>query len=131
MGVRWPKIIKNKELYQNIGAEKWSNLVKRGRLSWLGYLITLDEETPAKKALAEYFRKVKKKCGRRKTCWIDIIKKDFQHLNMNDETKFLQHLNVLSGDRKLWKTLTQYSGMQRSCRRRISPDKLKNMSPGN
>ena len=29
---------------------------------WLGHLLRLDKETPAKKALAEYLRKVKKKC---------------------------------------------------------------------
>lgn len=46
------------------------------RLLWLGHLLRLDEKTPAKKALAEY-------------------------LNINDETKLQQHLNVLSGNRKL------------------------------
>ena len=80
MGVRWPKIINNKELYEKAGAEKWSNLVNGRRLLWLGHLLRLDEKTPAKKALAEY-------------------------LNINDETKLQQHLNVLSGNRKLWKTL--------------------------
>ena len=81
---------------------------KRRLLSWLGHLVRLDEESPAKKALDEYLCKVKKKCGRRKTCWTDIIKSDFQYLNINDMTKFLQHLNFLSGDRKLWTTLNQH-----------------------
>ena len=108
MGVRRPKIVKNTELYEKTGVEKWSSIVKKRRLSWLDHLLRLDEETPAKKALAEYLRKVKKKCGTRKTCWIDIIKSDFQYLNINDETKLLQHLNVVSGERKLWKTLTQH-----------------------
>lgn len=76
MGVRWPKIINNKELYEKAGAEKWSNLVNGRRLLWLGHLLRLDEKTPAKKALAEY-------------------------LNINDETKLQQHLNVLSGNRNL------------------------------
>ena len=89
MGVAWSKIRNSKEYYKKTGAEKWSNLVKRRRLSWLGHLLRLDEETQAKKTLAENLRKVKKKCGRRKTCWIYIIKKNFQHLNINDETKLL------------------------------------------
>ena len=108
MGVRWPKKVKNTELYEKTIVEKWSSITKKRRFSWLGHLLKLDQETPAKKALAEYLLKVKKKCGRRKTCLIDIIKSDFQYLNITDETKLLQHLNVLSGDRKLWKTLTQY-----------------------
>ena len=108
MGVRWPKIVKNTELYEKTSVEKWSIIVKKRRFSWLGHLLRLDEETTGKKALTEYLRKVKKKCGRRKTCCIDIIKSNFKYLNINDETKLLQHLNVLSGDRKLWKTLTQH-----------------------
>ena len=83
MGVRWPRIIKNKELHEETGVGRWCSIVKRRRLSWLGQLLRLNEETLAKKALAEYLREVKKKCGRRKTCWIYIIKNDFQHLNIN------------------------------------------------
>ena len=106
--MRWPKIVKNTELYEKTDLEKWSSIVKKIRLSWLGHLLRLDKETLEKKALAEYLHKVKKKCGKRKTCWIDIIKGDFQYLNIHDKTKLLQHLKFLSRDRKLWKTLTQH-----------------------
>ena len=68
MGVRWPKIVKNTELYEKTGVEKWSSIVKKRKLPWLGLLLRLDAETPTKKALAAYLRKVKKKCGRRKAC---------------------------------------------------------------
>ena len=108
LGIRWPKVIKNTELYKKTDAEKWSIIVKKRRLSWLGHLLRLDDETPAKKALKEYFRKVKKRRGKRKTTWIDIIKKDFQHLNFTDESKLLQHLGTLSGNRRLWKSLIQH-----------------------
>ena len=100
--------VKSTELHEKTGVEKWSSIVKKRRLLWLGHLLRLDEETPAKKALVEYLRKVKRKCGRRKTYWIDIIKSGFQYLNINDETKLPQHLNVLSGDKKLSMTLTQH-----------------------
>ena len=109
MGVRQLKTIKGKELYETIEAEKWSNLVKRRRLSLLGCLLRLDKKTPVKKAFAEYLQKVKQKCGRRKTFWVDKIKKDFQHLNINDEVKLLQPLNILSGDRNISKTLNQHT----------------------
>ena len=56
MGVRWLKIVKNTGLYEKAGVEKWSSIVKERRLSWLGHLLRLAEETPAKKALAEYLR---------------------------------------------------------------------------
>ena len=37
-GVRWPKIFKNKELYEKTGVEKRSSIVKRRRLSGFGHL---------------------------------------------------------------------------------------------
>ena len=101
MGVRWQKIVKNTELYEKTGVEKCSSIVKKRRLSWLGHPLKLGEEISAKKALAESLCKVKEKCGRKKPCWTDTIKSDFQYLNINDETKLLQHLNVLSGDRNV------------------------------
>ena len=33
MGGRWPKIVKNTELYEKTGTEKWSGIVKKRRLS--------------------------------------------------------------------------------------------------
>ena len=71
------------------GVEKGSSIVKKRRLSWLGHLLRFDQELPAKKTLAEYLRKVKKKSGRRKNCCIDIIKSNFQYLNINDEARGL------------------------------------------
>ena len=67
VGVRWPKVMKNDELYQLTKAEKWSVIIKKRRLSWLGHMLRLNEETPVKKALEEYLRKIKKKKGKRKT----------------------------------------------------------------
>ena len=102
IGVRWPKIIRNIELYEKTGVEKRSSIVKRRGLSWLGHLLRLDEETTAKEALSEYLCNLEQKCGTRKTCWIHIIKNDLQHLETKDEKKLAQHLNVLNGDRKYY-----------------------------
>ena len=41
-------------------------LYNKEELPWLGHLLRLDEKTPAKKGIAEYLNKVKKKCGSRK-----------------------------------------------------------------
>ena len=41
MGVRWPKIVKNTELYEKTGVEKWSSIVKKRRLSWFGHVLRL------------------------------------------------------------------------------------------
>ena len=66
---------KNKELYEKTGVEKWSSILQRRRLSWLGHFLRLDEETPTKKALAECLRKIKKNCGRRQTAGLTDSKR--------------------------------------------------------
>ena len=57
---------KEYKLYEKTGVEKWSSIVKKRRLSWLGHLLRLDEERTAKKALAEYLRKVKRSADEEK-----------------------------------------------------------------
>ena len=70
-------------------AEKWSVTVKKRRLSWLGHILRLNEETSVKRTLKEYLRKIKKKKEKRKTCWIDVIKKDFEWLQIKNEEELI------------------------------------------
>ena len=104
LGVKYPRIMKNEEVYNKTSAVKWSTIVTKRRLSWLGHLLRLDDDTPAKQALEEYMRPVPKKRGRRKTCWFDNINKDFSHMNVKN-TKLLDELKNLSSDRQYWKSL--------------------------
>ena len=48
----------NSELYTKTKTEEWSTTIQRRRLNWLGHLMILHSETPARLALAEYLRKV-------------------------------------------------------------------------
>ena len=106
MGVKYPRIVRNEEVYEKSGMVKWSETIKKRRLSWLGHLLRLDEETPARKAIKEYVRKsLKKLFTRQKICWLDIIKKDFKHLNIKEEAKLIEELGKLSSDRQNWKNL--------------------------
>ena len=69
------------EKHKTTNVENWSCVIKKRRLSWLGHLLRLDEETPVQKALQEYLRSVTKNRGRRKTTWIDVIRADFKDKN--------------------------------------------------
>ena len=53
LNVKWPRIIRNNVLYEAAKVEKWSKIIKRRRLSWLGHLLRLDKQTPARLALKE------------------------------------------------------------------------------
>ena len=60
LGTHWPKKINIIELYTKTKTEEWSTTIQRRRLNWLDHLMTLHPETPARLALAEYLRKVKR-----------------------------------------------------------------------
>ncbi len=49
---------------------------KRRRLSWLGHMLRLPEQTPAKQALYAAVRPVKKPRGTPKLTWLGLINKD-------------------------------------------------------
>ena len=63
LGIYWPKKITNIELYTlytKTKTEEWSITIQRRRLNWLGHLMRLHPETPARLALVEYLRKIKR-----------------------------------------------------------------------
>ena len=51
------------DLYKKTKQENWSAKIKTRRLRWYGHAMRLPEETPAKMALQEAYRKVKKLRG--------------------------------------------------------------------
>ena len=61
LSTHWPKKINIIELYTKTKTEEWSTTIQRRRLNWLyHHPMTLHAETPARLALDEYFRKVKR-----------------------------------------------------------------------
>ena len=89
----WPKKISNINLYQITKVEPWSKSIKRRRLNWLGHLMRLNENTPARSALDEALTPTKRPVGRPETRWIDTIKADLQnnniHLNLKNKQETL------------------------------------------
>ena len=51
--VHYPKIITTEEIYRVTKAEPWSRVIKRRRLRWLGHVMRLEDDTPAKQALQD------------------------------------------------------------------------------
>ena len=104
--IYWPNKISNIELYNRTKLQEWSKIVKRKRLSWLGHLFRLPDETPAKKSLYEYLKPIQKKIGRPKTTWFRQIFNDLKgnivNVNFKDEYKMINDLQHLCKDRKLW-----------------------------
>ena len=74
--------ISNKDLYEKTNELAWSIKMKKRRLSWLGHLLRLPEDTPARKALAEYQRPVKKPRGKPKMTWVSLVLQKLKQLDL-------------------------------------------------
>ena len=62
--IRWPKKISTGELYRKTKAEPWSKVIKRRRLNWLGHLMRMPVDTPARRSIEEALRQAKRNGGR-------------------------------------------------------------------
>ena len=111
LNIYWPQKISNNDLYMRTNIDKWSIVIKKKRLSWLGHLMRLDNETPAKKALLEYIKPGKKKIGRPKTTWVYQIYKELKNdcnindINFENETTMIKDLDIICKDRIRWKNI--------------------------
>ena len=98
IGKRWPEKISNNELYKQTESIEWSIEIKKRRLNWYGHLLRLPDDTPAKQALYESDRKVKRPRGKPKITWTNMIKKDLQ-------SQKLQDINEKAQDRDAWRVI--------------------------
>ena len=67
-------------------------------MRWYGHVIRLPEETPAKLALKEARRKVKKLRGGQTTTWLAVLEKDLDALSLT-----LDRATELAFDRDAWR----------------------------
>ena len=79
--VRWPRIIKNADLYGRTGLIPLSITICKRRLTWFGHL-RLPPETPARKSLEAFLRTWKRSAGKPKTTWLSIVMND---INIHSE----------------------------------------------
>ena len=94
--------IRNEHLHRTTKITPWSCTIRIRLLKWLGHLLRLDENTPARKALEESIRPVKRPMGRPKPTWITHIQKDLQNL---DPTLNLKKAEEIAKGRFAWRRL--------------------------
>ena len=103
----WPKKKSNIDLYQVTKAEPWSKTIRRRRLNWLGDLMRLNENTPARRALDVALTPSQRPVGRTTTRWIDTIKADLEKnsikIILKNKQETLNTLILITNDRKQWK----------------------------
>ena len=96
--VKWPRKMTSDNLYTITKQQKWSDTIRTRRLRWYGHVERLHEETPAKQALAEARRKVRKPRGGQTSTWLKVLEKDLKGLNITTK-----EAEKIAKDRKEWK----------------------------
>ena len=86
----------NTTLYELTRSIPWSHVIKHRRINWLGHLLRLPEELPAKLAPWEYLRKTKRPPGKPKTTWMILLKKDLSPEEVDPHD--LDHVTTLAND---------------------------------
>ena len=76
-------------------------MIRARRIRWYGHLQRLDENTPARQALQEANRKVKKPKGGQKLTWLKLMENDFSKADVP-----LDKLPGLAQDRPQWQAYT-------------------------
>ena len=65
--ILWQDKITNVELNRRYKLKPWSEVIKECRMKWYGHLLRLNKKTPARLALKEAEREVKKPKGQKLT----------------------------------------------------------------
>ena len=73
LNIKWSRRLSNVKLYEYAKSEPWSVTIKRRRLSFLGHVMRLHPETPARRALEEFLRPVKRPPGRPIKTWFECV----------------------------------------------------------
>ena len=51
LNTKWPKVIKNEDVYKKTSTEQWSLAIKKRRMHWFGQVLRMPGNTPVQKAL--------------------------------------------------------------------------------
>ena len=102
LGIRYSahNWISNDELYRITKQEPWSNTIRKRRLQFFGHVCRLHELTPARIALNEALRPVKRPKGGKRTTYIGTITKDLKKLHLS-----IDQATQLSANREVWRDL--------------------------
>ena len=100
LNIRYPKIMKNTEVYEKTKQQPWSVTIKTRRMRWMGHACRLDKNTPTGKSLRYATNHYIKNQGRPKETWMNIInkqlkEKDIDLKNVYDQAKDKKKLEKL------------------------------------
>ena len=75
LNIKYPKIVRNEELYRITKQKQWSIQIKIRRLKWIGYVYRLGKNTPAAQSLRHATENYNTKRGRKESKLAKVSRK--------------------------------------------------------
>jgi len=98
LGITWRDKIRNEDIRKNTGLRKLEDIIKERRLRWLGHVLRMDNSKVAYQATQWELRGHKRKPGRPRKNWMDVIKRDLKNMYLTWE-----EAEVLANDKAEWR----------------------------
>ena len=119
IGIRWLERISNTHRYETTKQTAWSINIFKRRLSWLGHLLRLHKETPARKVIVEACKSLKSPRGRPRLTWMQLVLNDFEKyssikLDSQNKNNSICRLETIASNRKEWNALVHSMMLSRT-----------------
>ena len=95
LGITWRDKVRNEDIRKKTGSRKLEDIIKERRLRWLGHVLRMDNSRTALQATQWELRGYKRKPGRPRKNWVDVIKRDLRRMDLTwEEAKELANDKV-------------------------------------
>ena len=98
LGIKWRDKVRNEDIRKKTGSRKLEDIIKERRLRWLGHVLRMDNSRTARQATHWELRGYKRKPGRPKKNWVDVIKRDLRQMDLTWE-----EAEELANDKAEWR----------------------------
>ena len=78
LGITWRDKDRNEDIRKKTGSRKLEDIIKERMLRWLGHVLRMDNSRTAHQATDWELRGYKRKPGRPRKNWVDVIKRDLR-----------------------------------------------------
>ena len=90
LGITWRDKVRNEDIRTKTGSRKLEDIIKERRLRWLGHVLRMDDSRTARQARQWELKGYKRKPGRPRKNWVDVIKRDLKDMDLTwDEAETL------------------------------------------
>jgi len=73
--------VRNEDIRKKTGSRKLEDIIKERRLRWLGHVLRMDNSRTARQATQWELKGYKRKPGRPRKNWVDVIKRDLRQID--------------------------------------------------